>query len=328
MDFTHVTAGTDDDGRRLDKVIRRFLPGAALSQVYSALRKGLIKVDGKKQPPDAHVRAGSDIAIACFLVENEVSHAVSNPRDNTTAKNVPDELMLFRNDDLLVLNKPYDVPVQKARAEDVSLADMVAADYAARHGENKSLSFRPGPLHRLDRKTTGIIVFSQSLRGARWFSDALKKHAVRKIYLALMQGTLPAVQEWDDTVTKKDTLSDTFHTVTVAARAAPGKHAHTVATPLAYGTYHGTPVTLVQCAIGTGRKHQIRAQAAFHGFPLLGDTAYGGNSITESQDFFLHAYRLVIGTNPLGLPHEILADISTKFAKMLNNCLIKFDSRL
>ena len=112
-----------------------------------------------------------------------------------------------------------------------------------------------------------------------------------------------------------------FHTVTLAET---GKRAHTIATPLAYGSYHGKAVTLVRCDISTGRKHQIRAQAAHHGFPLLGDTAYGGTAISETQDFFLHAHRLGIGENPLGLPPEIQSDISTNFAKMLSICLIKY----
>ena len=327
MNFIHVTAGTDDDGRRLDKIIRRFLKEESLSHLYSALRKGLIKTDGKKCAADFRVSAGSDIAIADFLVK---------PSANKIPAPLPRSLLLFRNEHFLVLNKPYDIPVQKARKNDLSLADMVTADFAARHTEKESLSFRCGPLHRLDRKTTGIIVFSQSLRGAQWFSEAIKKHVMRKIYLAVLQGRLDEAQTWEDNIAEeKKTLADnakrfsahisSFHTVLIAD---DGKSAHSVATPLAYGSYHGLPVTLARIEIGTGRKHQIRAQAAAHGFPLLGDTAYGGKKITEEQDFFLHAHRLIFGENPLGLPHEILADISTKFAKMLSNCLIKFDSLL
>ncbi|MBQ7159298.1 MAG: RluA family pseudouridine synthase [Treponema sp.] len=326
MEFTHVTAGDDDDGRRLDKIIRRYLNDESLSQLYSALRKGLIKVDGKKRAQDFRVSAGSDIAIADFLTRTPAL-TVSAPKDFASKKLNPSDI-LFRNDDILILNKPYDIPVQKSRANDTSLADMVAAEYASQHKKMRSLSFRPGPLHRLDRKTTGIIVFSQSLRGAQWFSQAIKEHRVQKIYLALIQGKLETEQKWEDNIAKKDTSSQNFKTVSVTADADNGKTAHSIATPLAYGSYHGKPVTLAQVEIGTGRKHQIRAQAASHGFPLLGDTVYGGIKINEEQDFFLHAYRLVLNENPLSLPHEILADISTKFAKMLNNCLIKFSPRL
>lgn len=319
MDFTHVTAGQDDDGRRLDTIIRRYLPGQPLSRVYGALRKGLVCVDGRRRRQDFRVRAGSDIAIARVLLDG----AKNTPE--TAAAPLPDDLVLFRNGDLLILNKPYDLPVQKARRDGRSLADMVQDDFAFRTGNgDSSLSFRCGPLHRLDRKTTGIIVFSQSLRGAQWFSQAVRAHAVQKKYLALVQNALDHAQTWEDDIAEKDTLSRRFHTVSVGR---DGKHAQTTVAPLAAGTFRGMPVTLVECAITTGRKHQIRAQAAAHGFPLLGDTAYGGG-IAGTQDFFLHAHRLVIGENPLGVPPDIRAEIPDNFAKMLRTCLIKSDARL
>lgn len=319
MDFTHVTAGQDDDGRRLDTIIRRYLPGQPLSRVYGALRKGLVCVDGRRRRQDFRVCAGSDIAIARVLLDG----AKNTPE--TAAAPLPDDLVLFRNGDLLILNKPYDLPVQKARRDGRSLADMVQDDFAFRTGNgDSSLSFRCGPLHRLDRKTTGIIVFSQSLRGAQWFSQAVRAHAVQKKYLALVQNALDHAQTWEDDIAEKDTLSRRFHTVSVGR---DGKHAQTTVAPLAAGTFRGMPVTLVECAITTGRKHQIRAQAAAHGFPLLGDTAYGGG-IAGTQDFFLHAHRLVIGENPLGVPPDIRAEIPNNFAKMLRTCLIKSDARL
>lgn len=319
MDFTHVTTGQDDDGRRLDTIIRRYLPGQPLSRVYGALRKGLVCVDGRRRRQDFRVRAGSDIAIARVLLDG----AKNAPE--TAAAPLPDDLVLFRNGDLLILNKPYDLPVQKAQRDGRSLADMVQDDFAFRTGNGgSSLSFRCGPLHRLDRKTTGIIVFSQSLRGAQWFSQAVRAHAVQKKYLALVQNALDHAQTWEDDIAEKDTLSRRFHTVSVGG---DGKHAQTTVTPLAAGTFRGMPVTLVECAITTGRKHQIRAQATAHGFPLLGDTAYGGGT-AGTQDFFLHAHRLVIGENPLGVPPDIRAVVPDNFAKMLRTCLIKSDAQL
>lgn len=321
MDFTRVSAGKDDEGRRLDKIIRRYLSEESLSGLYSALRKGLIKVDGKKRSPDFRVTEGSEIDIATLLLSEKSS-------EPSASEEIPEEMILFRNDDLLILNKPYDLSVQKAQAGDLALADMVTADYRTRHENMTSLSFRPGPLHRLDRKTSGIIVFSQSLRGAQWFSQAIQSHKIRKIYLALLQGSLKESMNWDDTIIKNHTSSDSFKTVTVSENDTSGKSAHSTATPLASGSYCKKPLTLAEIEISTGRKHQIRAQAAWHGFPLLGDTAYGGMKIQEEQSFYLHARRLIIGQNPLGLPEEILSDISTNFEKMSEKCLINFSSRL
>ncbi|MDE7392053.1 MAG: RNA pseudouridine synthase, partial [Treponemataceae bacterium] len=165
----------------------------------------------------------------------------------------------------------------------------------------------------------------QSLRGAQWFSQAVRAHAVQKKYLAIVQNTLNHDQKWEDDIAEKDTPLCRFHTVSVGGN---GKHAQTTVEPLAVGTFRGMPVTLVECAITTGRKHQIRAQAAAHGFPLLGDTAYGGSGIAGTQDFFLHAHQIVIGENPLDVPPDIRAGVPDNFAKMLRTCLIKSDARL
>ena len=91
--------------------------------------------------------------------------------------------------------------------------------------------------------------------------------------------------------------------------------------------YEGKDVTLIEYKIETGRKHQIRAQSSFHGYALLGDTAYGAQKIAESQSHFLHAYRLTFPKDTIfGLPEHIDAPIMTNFEKMLVKILIKWSN--
>ena len=86
-----------------------------------------------------------------------------------------------------------------------------------------------------------------------------------------------------------------------------------------YGKINNTEYTLAKIQIETGRTHQIRAQAAFHNFPLLGDTAYGGIKLNEKQDFFLHAIKLEFPTdNPLNLPKTIITSIPKQWIDFLN----------
>jgi 23S rRNA pseudouridine955/2504/2580 synthase len=63
-----------------------------------------------------------------------------------------------------------------------------------------SLSFKTGPLHRLDRKTTGLLAFSQNLQGAQWFSQKIKSHEIQKVYLALLEGNLCQNQIWEENI--------------------------------------------------------------------------------------------------------------------------------
>lgn len=318
MDFTHFTAGKDDSDRRLDRILRRFLSEENLSSIYKLLRKGLVKVNGKKADGNFRISEGDDIQIADFLLspssENE------NPGAEKTSP-LSKDIIIFKNESILILNKPYDIPVQpSSSSRGNSLAEIVQKDYEISHKKD-SLSFRTGPLHRLDRKTTGLIAFSQNLEGAKWFSEKIKSHEIQKIYLAVLQGKLMEKQVWEDQIEKLENSSEqagsgNFHTVSVNS-SGEGKFAHTEVTPLSQGIFCGKEVTIARVLITTGRTHQIRSQSAYHGFPLLGDTAYGAVKIDSKrfgQDFFLHASELYFPKdNPLSLPEKITSPLPEFF---------------
>ena len=335
MDFTDFAAGSDDGGRRVDRVLRRFLHGVNLSSVYGALRKGLILVNAQRVKPDARIESGDVISIASFLLQNEKSSGSENtPVENRRvykAASLP-YTIVFANEHFLVIDKPYGVAVQGKN----SIAEKIAVYYdASVPKEKRSLSFVAGPLHRLDKNTTGILFFSWSLEGAAWFSRELKAHRIRKKYIALVEGAMESECVWEDFIKKNDEPKALFYTVRVvsgstagtgdvqnlASGAASGslaamhgaKRAITKAKPLCRASYKGQSVTLAEYEIETGRMHQIRAQSAFHGFPLLGDTAYGGSRIDEAQAFFLHAYEVRIGENPVGLPPVITSTLPHAF---------------
>lgn len=339
MDFVHFKAGKDDDGRRLDRIIRNFLDEKSLSLLYKSLRKGLIKLNGKKCRGDEKVQKDDDIQIAGFLAKSNSEPADkkngSLPKNSKNCAPLNDKIIIFRNEDLLILNKPYDLPVQGGN-KNASLAEMVQGDYEFYHQKKESLSFKCGPLHRLDRKTSGIIVFSQSLKGAKWFSAAIKNHTARKIYLGICQGNLKENENWNDEITNS-AENEKFKTVKVNnSAAAPEKNtknAVTHAFPLAHGKFGQTEVTLVKYEIETGRKHQIRAQSAFHGFPLIGDTAYGGQKIDSSKygrDFFLHAAELDFpsGKEMESLPEKITCPLQDDFRNFLSFSLINENGAL
>ena len=326
MNFKHFKAGMDDSGRRLDRVLRRFLSEENLSSIYKSLRKGLIKVDGKKCDGNFRVSEGSDLQIADFLLDQKETL----DRSEKTKSPLLDDITLFKNDFILILNKPYDIPVQPTSSfKGKSLAEIVQEEYQSSH-EMASLSFKTGPLHRLDRKTTGLLAFSQNLQGAQCFSEKIKSHEIQKVYLALLEGNLTENQIWEEKIDKSEISNEQgtrrkdswrFHTVSV--NSDEGKMAHTEVTPLSHGIFEGKEVTLARVLIKTGRTHQIRAQAGFHGFPLLGDTAYGSDKIDSKkwgQDFFLHAAELHFPPyNPLNLPEKISAPLPKAFENILNS---------
>ncbi|MDR3283886.1 MAG: RluA family pseudouridine synthase [Treponema sp.] len=309
MIFRQFTAGPDDEGRRFDTVIRKLtqganLSGAGLSGIYSAIRKGVIKLNGKKAAPDARVHPGDYIETAEFLF------SASEEQNGTVAAIIPCQIeTLFENNTIQVLNKPYGVPVQGTKRES-GIAGYCRQAFEARRGtegNTASLSFVPAPLHRLDRETTGVLVCSRSLEGARWFSAALRGHQVRKVYLGITEGTLAAPEVWID--------------------CCDGKSAKTSVIPLGHGMYQKICVTFAAFDIETGRKHQIRSHSSRHGFPLFGDTRYGGRAIHQAQGYYLHAWKLWFPSErPEGIPALVTAPVPVAFRIMLDKFLVNFEA--
>lgn len=318
MDFLEFNAGIDDNDRRIDKVLRNFIKDVPLSSIYKYIRKNLIKINNKKTTQDYRVKTGDIISIAAFIIndfsENQSESNNLQKNEETTLKK--DLEIVFQNEDILILNKPYDVLVH---GSDNSL-DKKVENYYKKINQNKSksLSFTPGPLHRLDRKTTGLLSFSLSLNGARWFSENIKNHTIQKKYVSVVQNKLLHQEEWIDYIEKKsDKDNSKFHKVEVSKLKENDeqKKCITKITPVKYGKYKNKDITFVEIEIKTGRMHQIRAQASLHNHPLLGDTAYGGLKLEDfSQDFFLHAKELIFPSeNPINLPKTVNATLPQPF---------------
>lgn len=318
MDFLEFNAGIDDNDRRIDKVLRNFIKDVPLSSIYKYIRKNLIKINNKKTTQDYRVKTGDIISIAAFIIndfsENQSESNNLQKNEETTLKK--DLEIIFQNKDILILNKPYDVLVH---GSDNSLDKQVENYYKKiNQNKSKSLSFTPGPLHRLDRKTTGLLSFSLSLNGARWFSENIKNHTIQKKYVSVVQNKLLHQEEWIDYIEKKsDKDNSKFHKVEVSKLKENDeqKKCITKITPVKYGKYKNIDITFVEIEIKTGRMHQIRAQAALHNHPLLGDTAYGGLKLEDfSQDFFLHAKELIFPSeNPINLPKTVNATLPQPF---------------
>ena len=318
MDFLEFNAGIDDNDRRIDKVLRNFIKDVPLSSIYKYIRKNLIKINNKKTTQDYRVKTGDIISIAAFIIndfsENQSESNNLQKNEETTLKK--DLEIVFQNEDILILNKPYDVLVH---GSDNSLDKQVENYYKKiNQNKSKSLSFTPGPLHRLDRKTTGLLSFSLSLNGARWFSENIKNHTIQKKYVSVVQNILLHQEEWIDYIEKKsDKDNSKFHKVEVSKLKENDeqKKCITKITPVKYGKYKNKDITFVEIEIKTGRMHQIRAQASLHNHPLLGDTAYGGLKLEDfSQDFFLHAKELIFPSeNPINLPKTVNATLPQPF---------------
>ncbi len=292
----------DDANRRIDRVLRKFLKDYPLSKIYSAIRKGKIKINGKKVKQNQVTQKGDELEISKFLFydkENKkISVKTSDIKQNLKTKNSnqkeskKDLNILLKTNHLLFINKKQGEIVHGEN----SISDLVLENYKPKQ---ESLSFAPGPLHRLDKDTSGIICFSQSLKGAQVFSDAIKTKKLSKYYLGIVEG---------------------LNIKSVLDSPIDGKACKTLCKVIKSNKEKN--LSLVEFKLITGRKHQIRIQCQKAGHPLLNDRKYGSklkNNSGKHKKYFLHAQRIVFDDELLkleafkGVPKLIEASIPEYF---------------
>ncbi|MDR2445675.1 MAG: RluA family pseudouridine synthase [Treponema sp.] len=283
-----IKAAQDDENRRLDRILRKFSPDTPLSHIYSLLRKGNIRINGKKIGAEGaclRIMAGDVIAVPdeFSVAWNRMGAASSE------APSVPPYVrsrVVFENDELLVVNKSAGMFVHGGAfpKKQKNLAEMVELYLA--DTISHSLSFKPGPLHRLDQPTSGLVMFSKSLAGARRFTALIRERKIVKRYLALVDGPIERAEVWRDDLVRNSKERKTFVMKCAISGSRDSQYAETYIEPAASNSVY----SLVFAEIHTGRTHQIRSQAALHGHPLAGDKKYGGSFLKTG--LLLHAYSL------------------------------------
>jgi 23S rRNA pseudouridine955/2504/2580 synthase len=283
-----ITASENDDGRRLDRILRKSFTDFPLSLIARLLRGGKVTVDGRACSGGYRVHSGETIVV--HGAGREGGLYTEQPADAGAFPAAFSLNIVYEDGDFLVINKPKGLLTHApdkggaARTHNGDVRTLSEAVSAYLSGKiAPSLSFRPGPLHRLDRNTRGLIVFGKSLKGARFFSDALREGRVRKFYHALVDGHVSREEVWDDLL-----IRDGRAKKTGGADTALGKRAVTRVRPLQQQDIR----TVIEAEIMTGRTHQIRAQCALHGHPLSGDRKYGGSF--RAGGYELRAVRIVV----------------------------------
>ena len=282
---------SSENGLTLEKYVFKVLPAAPMSFIYKLFRKKDIKVNGHHQDKKYRVSANEVVAIYINDAQFDEFQKEKALEPNLKIK----DWIIYEDKNVLFVNKPRGLLVQKSAPNDESLDQLVIEYLMAtnQYDPNKELEFVPGPAHRLDRNTSGIVAFGKNHNTLTMLFDLFKSHdLINKHYLALVVGN---VEKDKDIITAPLKKDEKNNKVIVAKDGKTAKTVYKVVKRF-------KDYTLLDVTLLTGRTHQIRVHMSYINHPVVGDSKYGdfeANKLFKDQyhfaNQFLHAYKIGFG---------------------------------
>ncbi len=291
-----VEIGKNEQEQRLDKFLRKYLEKAPLRFIYKTIRKD-VKVNGKRAKENTILHLGDEVTL--YVSDADLAAFRRERKPGGTKR----QFSIAYEDELIVAAvKPFGLLTHGDGSEKKNHLANQVVDYLIEKGDYQprlERSFTPAPVNRLDRNTTGLVLFGKSGPALQALNQMIRERdKIRKFYLTIVSGRMTEPLHLKDKMTK-DAASNR---VTVVSQTEAGREMETIAKPICFGRYGGRDYTLAEVEILTGRTHQIRAHLAKAGYPIIGDAKYGMPQVNAAvkhafgiTNQLLHAYRLCFG---------------------------------
>lgn len=324
--------GKNEANQRLDKFLAKVLDKAPKSFLYKMLRKKNIVLNDKKALGDERIEMGNSVKL--WLSEETIANFQSEVKvmDSDAFTRISDkkqdeqelqgfaEGIVYEDEDCILYNKPSGWLSQKSKASDISLNEMLIRYLEEKNQTGFTKVFMPSVCNRLDRNTSGLVIFGKSLRGLQEWNAVVKNRSIKKEYLCVVAGKMQVgerffvkgylykdektnrVRIMNELPSEGNDVEQDGNRMAIHDSRVKGKNS-SIMKPIEteYEVLKSrSDLSLLRVHLITGRSHQIRAHLASMHHPILGDAKYG--DVRQNQKFqkygihsqVLHAYRLTM----------------------------------
>jgi 23S rRNA pseudouridine1911/1915/1917 synthase len=274
IELRTIEVPVEAQGQRLDQFLAAQLDGVSRSRVQMLMDQGDVLVNGEREKASFKLRGGERIDIT------------GEPRPaplKAIAEDIPLDI-IFEDADLAVVNKPAGMMVHAGAGQNEDERNRGTLVNALLFRFKKLSStggdLRPGIVHRLDKDTSGLIVVAKNDRTHAALGEMFSSRQMKKTYVALVQGSVEKDRGTVNASVGRDPMNRTRMTTKPQENSRTAVSHYEVVRRLnnRFGKF-----TLVRVRIETGRTHQIRVHMASIGYPVVGDTRYGGSGQLTDQ---------------------------------------------
>lgn len=280
------TVDLEYENSRIDRLLKKICKDETLSNIFRALKKGDVRVNGAKIKENYRLVLGDTVTIKYLKFQEDVltgalkesKKVYDDEYDNYYYKS----LIIFENEDFFIVNKPPQMPMHKGTGHKFGLSEIYKQIY-----NNSNVNFA----NRLDNDTSGLVIGCKNLKFLRYMTEKIRNNEIKKKYVAIVHGDIKdsyikmenylKVTEKNVIVSDEELKESKKCISIVRKRNLRQEHLEKLMLFEEFEKMQNERITTLEIELMTGRKHQIRAQLAHRKNPIVGDKKYGKKDVAK-----------------------------------------------
>jgi len=278
--------------QRIDRFLDKYLNNAGKSVIYRLLRKNIVRINGKRIKENEILQIGDVVSIS--LSDTQISELQKEqPKFSADRLNLE---IIYEDDEILVVEKPVGILTHPDKSEYKNTLATLVQMYLA---ELCTKTFRPAPIQRLDKNTSGLVLFAKTYNALQFYNEQMRNRAIEKKYLAIVEGKIEKSGEVKGFLEKDERKNKVYLSQNEKDNT---KFVWTEYSPKE--TKKG--FSLLEITLHTGRSHQIRVSMEYIGHNILGDPKYNEKCGIRNEKLKTAIPHSSLLTSHFSLQHQLL----------------------